>query len=67
MSTGRQIVGPEIPLTHYKFLGQGVDLSRCQEFPSIYGPPQEALLFPPVGLLIPADVDMCWTPYLCDL
>ncbi|KAH3896955.1 hypothetical protein DPMN_021139 [Dreissena polymorpha] len=67
MSTGRQIVGPEIPLTHYKFLCQGVDLSRCQEFPSIYGPPQEALLFPPVGLLNPADVDMCWTPYLCDL
>ncbi|KAH3730658.1 hypothetical protein DPMN_056649 [Dreissena polymorpha] len=67
MSTGRQIVGPEIPLTHYKFLCQGVDLSRCQEFPSIYGPPQEALLFPPVSLFIPADVDMCWTPYLCDL
>ncbi|KAH3867337.1 hypothetical protein DPMN_030463 [Dreissena polymorpha] len=36
---------------------------RCQGFPSIYGPPQEALLGPPVGLLIPTDVDMCWTPY----
>ncbi|KAH3859563.1 hypothetical protein DPMN_102380 [Dreissena polymorpha] len=54
------VVGPEIPLTHFKFLCQGVDLSRCQGF---YGPPQEALLCPPVGLLIPADVDMCWTPY----
>ncbi|KAH3832195.1 hypothetical protein DPMN_105473 [Dreissena polymorpha] len=46
MSTGRQIVGPEIPLTHYTFLCQGVDLSRCQGLPSIYGPPQEALLGP---------------------
>ncbi|KAH3734760.1 hypothetical protein DPMN_041206 [Dreissena polymorpha] len=67
MSTGRQIVGPEIPLTQCKFLCQGVDLSRCQGFPNIYGPPQEALFGPPVGLLIPTDVDMCWTPYLCDL
>ncbi|KAH3715071.1 hypothetical protein DPMN_057775 [Dreissena polymorpha] len=40
-----------------------VDLSRCQDFLSIYGPPQEALFGPPVGLLIPTDVDMCWTPY----
>ncbi|KAH3754273.1 hypothetical protein DPMN_188939 [Dreissena polymorpha] len=63
MSTERQIVGPEIPLTHYKFLCQGVDLSRCQGFLGIYGPPQEALLGSPVGLLIPTDVDMCWTPF----
>ncbi|KAH3750960.1 hypothetical protein DPMN_185500 [Dreissena polymorpha] len=63
MSTGRQIVGPEIPLTHDKFLCQGVDLSRCQGFPRIYGPPQEALLGFPVGLLISTDVDMRWTPY----
>ncbi|KAH3876315.1 hypothetical protein DPMN_000154 [Dreissena polymorpha] len=67
MSTGSQIVGPEVPLAHDKFLSQGVDLSRCQGFPSIYGPPQEALLSPPVGLLIPTDVDMCWTPYERDL
>ncbi|KAH3889898.1 hypothetical protein DPMN_013965 [Dreissena polymorpha] len=63
MSTGGQIVSLEIPLTHDEFLCQGVDLSRCQGFPSIYSPPQEALLGLPVGLLIPTDVDMCWTPY----
>ena len=57
MSTGRQIVGPEIPLTHYKFLCQGVDLSRRQGVTSIYGPPREALLSTPVSLLIPIDVD----------
>ncbi|KAH3851703.1 hypothetical protein DPMN_094187 [Dreissena polymorpha] len=63
MSTGSQIVSPEIPLTHDKFLCQGVDLSRRQGFPSIYGPPQEALLSPPVSLFIPTHVDICWTLY----
>ncbi|KAH3870418.1 hypothetical protein DPMN_033604 [Dreissena polymorpha] len=63
MSTESQIVIPEISLTHDKFLCQEADLSRHQGFPRIYGPPQEALLSPPVSLFIPTDVDMCWTPY----
>ncbi|KAH3696624.1 hypothetical protein DPMN_084100 [Dreissena polymorpha] len=46
MLTGRQIVGPEITLTHDKFLCQGVDLSRCQGFPSIYGPLMRPSLAP---------------------
>ncbi|KAH3861736.1 hypothetical protein DPMN_024670 [Dreissena polymorpha] len=46
MSTGSQIVGPEFPLTHDKFLCLGVDLRKCQGFPSIYGPPQGASLAP---------------------
>ncbi|KAH3718967.1 hypothetical protein DPMN_061841 [Dreissena polymorpha] len=59
MFTRSQIVSPEVPLTHHKCLFQGVDFSRRQGFPSIYEPPQEALLSLPFSLLIPTDVDMC--------
>ncbi|KAH3708830.1 hypothetical protein DPMN_068289 [Dreissena polymorpha] len=67
MSTGSQFVSPEVPLTHDNFFFQGVDLSRRQRFLQHLRPPKEALLSLPVNLFIPTDVDVCWTPYFCDL